>query len=443
MQIWQLPIIDGAVPIVVYAVAVALLVLVLARRWGRRSLLWGAVGAVAGAAVGVLLVHLVDRMHPFGPAPMPAFVVPWVAGALAASGLALGALVGARLWRRVVSIVAVLVFLVAATVGVNAGFGLNPTLATLFGVSGYDPVALPAADPTKGAAPSVPLAQSFVPPAGMPATGRRGTQDIPSTASGFAARPAGIYLPPAALVPDAPALPLVIMMMGHPGNPDPTAISDVLDQFASRNHGLAPIVIVADQVGAANADTACADSATYGRARTYITQDVVAWAKAHLNIIQDPAYWTIAGYSNGGGCAISFGADYPGLWKNILDISGEPFPGSEQVANITKNVFGGDGKAFEASKPVNIMAAAPAGTYAGMTAVFTAGAADAPYIAHADTVAAAARKAGMAVTRYDIPGVGHTGDALKLGIVEGFTVLYPVLGLSIDAKHSTPGGSGT
>jgi hypothetical protein len=65
-----------------------------------------------------------------------------------------------------------------------------------------------------------------------------------------------------------------------------------------------------------------------------------------------------------------------------------------------------------------------------MTAVFTAGSADPAYMAHADTLAAAARTAGMAVTR-DIPGVGHTGDALKLGLVEGFTVLYPVLGLSV------------
>ncbi|MCV5215726.1 hypothetical protein OFC53_31295, partial [Escherichia coli] len=90
--------------------------------------------------------------------------------------------------------------------------------------------------------------------------------------------------------------------------------------------------------------------------------DVVDWAKKNLHIIDDPAYWTIAGYSNGGGCAIMFGAQSPTLWKNILDVSGEPFGGSEQVANITKTIYGGDAAAFEASKPVNIMAAAPAGT---------------------------------------------------------------------------------
>lgn len=435
MQIWQLPIIGGAVPIVVHAVAAVFLAVVLVRRWDRRALLWAVIGAVAGAGLAVLAVHLVDRSQVFGADPLPAFVLQWAAGALAASGWAIGAMVGARPWRRIVSAVAVLSFLVSATIGANASFGLNPTLGTLFGIAVDNSIDLPHADNTNGAAPAVPLAQSFVPPAGMPQKGTRGTRNIPATASGFDARPAGIYLPPAALVPNAPALPLVIMMMGHPGNPDPTAISDVLDDFAARNHGLAPIVIVADQVGSAVNDTACADSSAYGRARTYVTQDVVTWAKANLNIIQDPAYWTIAGYSNGGGCALSFGADYPGLWKNILDISGEPFPGSEQVENITKTIFGGDAAAFEASKPVNVLAAAPAGTYAGMTAVFTAGADDPTYRAHADAVAAAAQTAGMTVTRYDIPGAGHTGDALKLGIVEGFTVLYPVLGLSV-----TPGG---
>ena len=50
--------------------------------------------------------------------------------------------------------------------------------------------------------------------------------------------------------------------------------------------------------------------------------------------------------------------------------------------------------AFEASKPVNILAAAAPGTYRGMTAVFTAGSADPSYMAAADSVAAAARAAG-------------------------------------------------
>lgn len=429
MDAWQLPIMSGAVPLTVYALAVAFAVVVIVRRWRRRPLLWAIVGALIGAAIGATAFFVSTWTNAFGDA-LPDFVLPWAVGALAASGFALGGMVGARIWRRIVSAVAVLVFLVAAVIGVNAAFGLNPTLGSLFGLVDEPAVRLPP-DPSGAApAPGQPLYETWQPPAGMPTVGTRGSVGIPGTTSGFDARAAGIYLPPAALVKDAPALPLVIMMMGHPGNPDPTTISDVLDEFAAKNNGLAPIAIVADQLGADVNDTACADSTAYGNAKTYVTVDVVAWAKKNLNIIDDPAYWTIAGYSNGGGCAIAFGAEDPGTWKNILDVSGEPFPGSEQVENITQTIYDGSTARFEASKPVNIMKAAPPGAYEGMTAVFTAGALDPDYSASADMLAAEAKAVGMTVTRYEVPGQGHTGDIVELSLTEGFTVLYPVLGLS-------------
>lgn len=428
MDLSRLPITAGPVPVVVFVLAAALLVVLLVRRWRIRPLLWALGAAVVGAMVGYGAYRVVNATKMFGDV-VPPFVWHWSAAAFAAIGLALGGLVGARTWRRIVALVGVVVFAIAGVVGVNMRFGLNPTLGSLFGVP-VSTIDLPDRGTGGDAAPTTPLFQSWTPPAGMPADGERGSQVIPATTSGFPARPAGIYLPPAALVKDAPALPLVVMMMGHPGSPDATVISDVMDAFAAQHRGLAPIVVVADQLGKDVNDTACADSTAYGKARTYITVDVVAWAKQNLHIIQDPAYWTIAGYSNGGGCAITFGALDPQLWKNILDVSGEPFGGSEQVGKVTKTVYGGDAAAFEASKPVSILAAAPPGTYRGMTAVFTAGAEDAAYIAHADQVAAAARAVGMTVVRYDVPGAGHTGDALKVGLAEGFAALAPVLGLA-------------
>lgn len=428
MDLWRLPITDGPVPVVVFALAAALLAVLVVRRWRLRPLLWALGAAIAGALIGYAAYRVVNATKVFGDV-VPPFVWHWSAAAFAAIGLALGGLVGARTWRRVVALIGVVVFAVAGVVGVNMRFGLNPTLGSLFGVP-FSTIDLPDRGSGATGAPATPLYQSWTPPAGMPAVGERGSQAIPATVSGFPARPAGIYLPPAALVKDAPALPLVIMMMGHPGGPDATVISDVMDAFAAQHRGLAPIVVVADQLGKDVNDTACADSSAYGKARTYITVDVVAWATQNLHVIQDPAYWTIAGYSNGGGCAITFGALDPQLWKNILDVSGEPYGGSEQVEKITKTVYGGDAAAFEASKPVNILAAAAPGTYRGMTAVFTAGAEDAAYIGHADELAAAARAVGMNVVRYDVPGAGHTGDALKVGLSQGFAAIAPVLGLT-------------
>ncbi|GAA3034105.1 alpha/beta hydrolase [Microbacterium dextranolyticum] len=427
MDLWQLPVIEGPLPGATLAVAAALFIVVAVRRWRRRALIWALASAGAGAVIGYLTCKIVSEAKVFGTL-LPPFVWHWVVPVFAAVGFVLGALQGTRAWRKVVSVAAAVAILVAGALGVNLAFGLNPTLGSVVGVAQPE-IEIPAVE-ASSAAPSQPLYQTWTPPAGMALIGKRGSQIIPATSSGFAARPAGIYLPPAALVKDPPALPLVIMMMGHPGTPDPTSISSALDGFAAHHQGLAPIVIVPDQLGENVADTACADSDAYGKARTYVTVDVVAWAKAHLNVIQDPAYWTIAGYSNGGGCAITFGAQSPQLWKNILDISGEPYPGSEQPANITKIIYGGNASAFEASKPVNILAAAAPGSYQGMNAILTAGGADPEYIKGADMLAKAAGAVGMNVVRYNVPGAGHTGDALKGGLAEGIRVLYPILGLS-------------
>jgi enterochelin esterase-like enzyme len=311
-------------------------------------------------------------------------------------------------------------------IGINAFYGLNPTLGSVLGIAAENPIVIPTPAPTQTDAG--PLYRTWTAPAGMPATGQQGTQVIPPTESGFDARPAGIYLPPAALVDGAPALPLVILMMGYPGNPDQSYIAAILDQFAAQNAGLAPIVVVADQIGNGG-DPACADSAAFGNAETYIKTDVVNWAKENLNIIQDPRYWVIAGYSNGGGCAIKYGAQEPDVFKNILDISGEEFPGSEDVDAVVAQIYGGDSAAFEESKPVNILSA-NAGQYEGVTAVFTVGENDPGFIPAAAAVSNAAIAAGMSVTVYTVPGAGHVVDALNGGLQEGFSVLYPVLGLS-------------
>ncbi|HKP07657.1 MAG TPA: alpha/beta fold hydrolase [Microbacterium sp.] len=426
---WSIPIIDGPLPWIVYSVAAAFFVVLLIRRPTTRWVLTALLALLVGALVGLGVGLLIDATDAFGSDPLPTPVLWWAAGTFAAIGVAVANLWSSPLWRKIVAIVGIVVFVIAGTIGVNAVYGLNPTLGSLFGISADNPIVVPTntatADPDAG-----PLYETFTPPADMPAKGQQGTQVIPATASGFDARPAGIYLPPAALVADAPALPLVIMMMGFPGNPDPSYIGGVLDDFAAKNKGLAPIVIVADQIGPSGDDPACADSQAYGNAETYITKDVVAWAKQNLHIIQDPEYWVIAGYSNGGGCAVKYLATYPDQWKNLIDISGEPFPGSEDPGSVTTTIYGGDTAAFEAAKPINIMKAAPSGTYDGMTAVFTAGSEDPTYIQAATDVSAEAQAVGMTVTYYEVPGAGHVGEALTGGLQEGFTVMYPVLGLS-------------
>lgn len=424
---WSIPVIAGPLPWIVFAVAIGILACLLWRRWTVRSALAGAIAAAAGALVALAVYFVSNVTGAFGD-PLPHAVLWWAMGAFAAIGLAIAAFWGTAPWRKVAAAVGVVVFAISGVLGVNAYYGLNPTLGSIFGIVVENPIAVPTPGPSQTPLEG-PLYESWKPPADLPAKGQQGTQVIPATKSGFDARPAGIYLPPAALVKDAPPLPLVIFMMGFPGAPHVEYPAAILDEMAAKNGGLAPIVIAPDQIGSAGVDPACADSKAVGNAMTYITEDVVDWARKNLNILPDPEHWVLAGYSNGGGCAAKYVAQHPDIWMNLLDISGEEFPGSEDVDNVVATIFGGDKAAFEASKPINIFQSKP-GEFDGAHGVFTAGEEDPGYIQFVQNVQAAAKAAGMSTTFYAVPGADHQLSAVQGGLEEGFQVFYRILGLS-------------
>ncbi|MFB2554133.1 alpha/beta hydrolase-fold protein [Herbiconiux liangxiaofengii] len=430
----ELPIIDGPLIWIVWGLAAAAFVYLLARPPRIRWVLTAVIALLVGAGIALVVLVVVGALNVFG-VPLTVQTKAWVVATFAAIALALVNLRRSRWWRKTVAVLGVVLFALAGTLGINAYFGLNPTVAALLGITVEHPIDLnkptSTPSPTGTGVPDAagPLYETWTPPADMPATGKQGTQVIPATASGFSSRPAGIYLPPAAQVADPPDLPLVILMMGQPGNPDTQYIATVLDEYAAAHQGLAPIVIVADQLGDPDRDPVCADTAALGNAETFITQDVVSWARANLRILQDPAHWTIAGYSNGGGCAFKYGAKYPELFGNVLDISGEEYPGSEQPSSVVQNLFGGDAAAFEAQKPESILTSR-AHAYSDTVAIFTVGENDPTFIPEAEGASKAAAAAGWKTTYFVVPGAGHVQDALRGGFEKGFEVLYPRLGLA-------------
>jgi enterochelin esterase-like enzyme len=277
---------------------------------------------------------------------------------------------------------------------------------------------------------AAPLWKNWHPAGNLPATGTIGAVHIPPSVSGFAARAAQVYLPPAALVANAPALPFVLMMMGQPGDPDAGPIGGVLDRFAAAHNGLAPIVVVADQLGDPDVDSLCLDTAQYGNVETYLERDVVGWAQANLHIESDRVAWTVAGFSNGGQCAISLASKYPDVWGNVVSASGTPYPGIESEADVLQEVFGDDQDAYDAIKPATVMANT---TYPDTTAIFTVGSNDDFIRANLKDLSNDARAEGMHVTYREVPGEGHTTGALIGGLTRAFEVLYPRLGLAAPA----------
>lgn len=426
----RLAILSLAVLIPTYAVIALTVALLLARRLPCWPVLVAA-AALLGAGVGAALLLVVEiRLNLIG-TPLEWFTRAWILGAFTVLGVATANLYHSRVRRKAGAVLGAIVMVAATALVVNAHYGLNPTLGSLVGISTERPLALPPPSPqqlTHTSRPTVgPLWRTWSAPAGMPPVGRTGSAEIPGVVSGFAARPAGVYLPPAALVPHPPALPLLVMMMGQPGNPDPQLVAATFDRFAAAHHGLAPIVIVADQLSNPTVDTLCLDTARFGHVETYLNTDVVDWARAHLNVLLDRAQWTIAGYSHGGQCAISFAAKHPDLWGNVLDISGEEYPGAEHPRRTLLDGFSGDEAAYEAQRPASLLTRRQ---YQDTAAIFTVGMDDSTFRPGVRRVAAAARSAGMQVSYREIAHGGHLVEALNGGLEQGAAELYPRLGLS-------------
>lgn len=404
--------IDSPLLAIVAGIAVVLALVVFLVR-PRRPLRWGAV--FAGATVAGYVVAKVLEAQQIFQGPLPAHAAS--GGALAVGLVAVGAtaLFTRPWWRRIVAGGLVVSAALAGALSVNTLYGVTHTPAAVLGMQLLPPAELPAVTPSDGDPAA--LYRNWEPPAGMPAKGTVGAlsggEAIP--VRGFAPRDAAVYLPPAALVDDPPPLPLIVFMMGQPGTPDPTFLAAALDDFAAAHAGLAPIALVVDQLGSPENDPACADSPTYGAVSTYLNTAVPAYARNRLDIVQDPAFWAIGGFSNGGSCAVTYGAAHPETWGSVLDVSGNEYPGSEHPDATIADVFGGDAAAFAAAKPAALMAARP-GRYDGHLAVFTYGTADTTYAPGQVSNAALAQKAGFTVRTDPIDGAGHDGAALTGGL---------------------------
>lgn len=435
-------IVSGPFIYIVYGLAIAAFLYVLLRRPTRRWVITASIAFVGGVVIAIIALVIISVTFVFE--VVPTFVMClWSCAVFGAVAVAIANFWNSRLRRKILAAVSMVFIILAGVVGVNADFGLNSTVAQFFFISTQKKVDLPVAQPSEtpfikptlkaGGA----LWANWTAPSDLDLhRSSAGEVSIPNSNSGFVARPASVYLPAAALAKSPPPLPLVIFFMGQPGNPDPTFQWTALDPMMARNGGLAPIVLVVDQIGNPGVDPLCLDTAKYGAVETYIMQDVVPWARSNLFVLQDPAHWVVGGYSNGGECAAYLGAKHPETFGNVLDISGEEYAGATNSSGVLSTVFKGDRAAYDAVKPVNIMAAH--GPYTDSFGIYTAGSRDASYAAQAQRVNAAAQAAGWKSQYVELPGVGHLADALNAGLAEGYKLLYPRLGLSDPAATTAP-----
>jgi S-formylglutathione hydrolase FrmB len=277
---------------------------------------------------------------------------------------------------------------------VNQHYDYYPTLDALLGRRAADQASLRALDSTV-----------------VPVKGKVVELAIPGTVSGFRARHAQVYVPPAWFERPRPALPVIVLLAGQPGQTsDWTRAGDAdvtADAYAREHHGRAPILVMADQNGSFSADTECVNGPA-GNVETYLTVDVPAFAEHRFHSATGPQQWAIAGLSEGGSCAVMLSLRHPDVYRTFASYGGLLGPRSgdtNAIGSTVTDLFGGDRAKFAAHEPSVLLRRRP---YPELGGWFEVGSANSGPFAAQRILVPLARAAGIDTCDVTIPGGEHT-----------------------------------
>jgi S-formylglutathione hydrolase FrmB len=328
----------------------------------------------------------------------------WPAGTVLLVVGALVALIAVRVVRRqlprtLLVLLSVVTVLLSAAVGVNAYFGYVRTLGEALGGSPPGTTTLSKVRARAGARSGhgtvVPLT-------------------IPAAASGFVARRAQVYLPPAWSAPHQAPLPVVMLLHGTPGDPtdwvEGGRAQATADAWAKEHGGVAPVLVMPDINGTETGDTECVDSPR-GRVETYLTVDVPTAVRADLGTLPPGPGWAVAGFSEGGSCAIMLALRHPDLFATFGDFSGLAGPRvgetNDDTGDTVAQLFGGSEQEFAAHEPADLLGSTRFPLTGGW---FEVGSDDAEPLAAVQRLAPLASAAGISTCLVVVPGGGHTFD---------------------------------
>jgi S-formylglutathione hydrolase FrmB len=403
--------IDGPFPWLLLAVAVLSLAAVpvsRARSWFARSVPVAAGVALVVTVLAVFIVHQVPGL--IGDATDE---YPFVVNVIVFLGVAVAVVVGlswgaSRSWQRIVGVVAAVSMIAVAGDRLAIRYGYPPDLRALLGLDvrdarRFDPTRFPTVtttpsssapdgrstvSPTSSAddasdqtpdtvsdsGPDTVVSVEAPPRAGAPVPLERRWSttstlaakgqiysgvDIPGTVSAFKARTAYVYLPPAYFATPRPALPVMVLLAGVPGQPknwfDGLDTPAAADAIAHAHKGLAPILVFADYTGGMTADKGCIDS-TAGKIETYLTVDVPQFIQRTFGPDVGPAHWGIGGFSDGGTCAVTIGLRHPDRFGVIASFSCDLGPNDNgSVPGYVNKYLEGDARRYDDYDPIKLL----------------------------------------------------------------------------------------
>jgi S-formylglutathione hydrolase FrmB len=347
-------------------------------------------------------------IHAFGliPYEFPSSYYLWVGLALFA--LVIGVIGWRRFgnWRRLGSVLSVFFATLMALLLINQHYQYYPTLGALFGVNAQDQISVEQLEAIRARA-----AREHG--GAIPTIGFTIEIDIPGKKSGFHARRAQVWVPPAWIASRKAQLPLIVLLPGIPGAPQDWTRAAYADQtarrFADQHGGKAPLIVMPDQNGSLSNDTECVNS-PLGNAETYVTVDVLHFMRTHFGAnLQKHGRpnVAIAGLSEGGMCAAMLALRHPDLFNAFGDYSGLSGPTVGFAINpgpTIAQLFGGSQKSYDQHNPVWLLQHHRFPRTAGW---FEVGTDDHAPLAAQRTLVPLAIKAGMRVCSQEVPGGGH------------------------------------
>nr|WP_246326486.1 alpha/beta hydrolase-fold protein [Actinomycetospora corticicola] len=348
-------------------------------------------------------------------------VTAWPFHALLAALLVLAVVAAAAARRRSIRVPAVLaavvVLLLNLAAAVNTYVDYDRTLGAVLGVEPAD---------------EEPLAR-LLRQTTVPANGEIAAVTIPTRRSGFTARQALVYVPPAWFHRPRPKLPVIVLLHGTPGTPSdwfgPGLAAATADAFAAAHGGTAPILVAPDINGTEDADTECVDS-PLGRVETALTEDLPAFVTSTFRTQPTGRAWAVAGLSEGGACATMLALRHPTTFETFGDYAGLAGPRvgdtNADTASTVSGLFGGSEQAFRAHEPSSLLQSRRFPRLGGW---FEVGDADAEPLAAQQALVPLARRSGVAVCAVIVPGGGHTFDVFSAGFADSLPWMAARLGL--------------
>ena len=435
---WSL--LSGPIPVVLRVSAVLAALWLLSRTLRARRRLWTrwvelTTCLLLAAIVTAVVAYLARNVWMLYPDKLDVAVYLWAGAAVLAVTLTVTRVVTERkLGRATVALATAVVIVVACANQVNAIYGAYVTPRDALHMVHPDDIALRDAPSDPRLLPDAdPVESRWSPPPGLMSQGKLTSAPIAAPQSGFTARDARIYLPPAYFADPQPQLPLLVLLAGQPGTPQDwlTAgkLVHIIDRFAAGHRGLAPVVVVPDATGSQFGDPLCVDSRR-GNADTYLAKDVPAWVKTHLSVDPDPQSWAVAGVSYGGTCALQLATNHPDVYPTFLDISGAAEPSLGDRPRTVADAFGGDQAAFNRVNPLDLLRTR---RYQSSAAAIVVGAGDRDTKFDARAVYDATRAAGMNSHYTELPG-SHDWRLFSAALAHELPWLAQRIGLTLQSS---------